>query len=108
MLKVSGTPTYIFDKNRFVNEYKRLEDEFTKIYSNFLIGYSVKTNYMLDILRSVKELGGSLEVVSDFEYAIASRIIDDNRIIYNGPCKDNEISIKILKNGGKVHADSME
>lgn len=108
VLEITSTPTYIFDKNRFVNEYKRLENEFTKIYSNFLVGYSVKTNYMLDILKSVKELGGSLEVVSDFEYTIASKIIDDSRIIYNGPCKDNDISIKILKNGGKVHADSME
>ncbi len=108
ILNVVSTPTYIFDKNRFVNEYKRLEKEFTKIYSNFLVGYSVKTNYTLDILKTVKELGGFLEVVSDFEYEIASKIIDDSKIIYNGPCKCNVISVNILSNGGKVNADSIE
>lgn len=95
------------------------EQVFSKIYPNFRVAYSFKTNYTPYICRIIKELGGYAEVVSMMEYNLAKKIgFTDDKIIFNGPCKEefpeciinvNSLDeLKIIKNkkiGIRVNID---
>ena len=84
-----------------------LKSEFSKIYPNFNIAYSYKTNYTPKLCRIVNELGGFAEVVSDMEMEIALRIgVDPKKIIWNGPFKNAEKVEHLLIMGGTVNIDS--
>ena len=81
-------PSYIFEEDNFIQNYKKLEDTFRKYYAQYNIAYSFKTNYTPYVCRLVKELGGYAEVVSKMEYDLAKSLgYEDNKIIFNGPCK---------------------
>ena len=102
-----GSPFYLFDRERFVGNYRDLERAFRERYDRVTIGYSYKTNYIPRICRLVKELGGHAEVVSRLEYDLALRIGQEpETIIFNGPvkrCEDIELA---LRNGSQVNLDS--
>lgn len=83
------TPCYIFEEKEFINNYKKFENTFKSIYPNYHIGYSFKTNYTPYVCKLVKELGAYAEVVSEMEYNLAKSLgYEDDKIIFNGPCKD--------------------
>lgn len=82
-------PCYIFNEKEFINNYNLFVDTFKSIYPNYRLAYSYKTNYTPYIARLVKSLGGYAEVVSQMEYDLARSIgYEDDKIIFNGPCKD--------------------
>jgi len=102
-----GTPFYIFHKEKFVENYDELEKAFKRNYSNFIIGYSYKTNYIPYLCKIVEEKGGYAEVVSGLEYYLASKIYKDNsKIIFNGPIKTFEDIKKALDNKSLLNLDS--
>ena len=103
-----GTPTYVFEEERFIKNYNHLLSEFRKIYPNYQIGYSYKTNYTPYICKLVQRLGGYAEVVSDMELELALRLgYKHNKIIYNGPCKGKMLEEHIL-NGGICNIDNLD
>jgi len=102
-----GSPLYVFDEQGFIDNYKNLESTFKKIYENYQISYSYKTNYTPYIVSLVKQLGGYAEVVSGMEYHIAKKLgYSDANIIYNGPNK-GEDGIKALLNGSIINVDNL-
>lgn len=95
-----GVPVYIFHSDEFVENYKELENTFQKIYPQYQICYSYKTNYTPTICRMVKQLGGYAEVVSDMEYELAKKLgYSAKKIVYNGPCKGKYLEAHLLENG---------
>lgn len=103
-----GSPLYLFDRDKFVDNYKRFENTFKRHYQNYRIAYSYKTNYAPYICALVKELGGYAEVVSDMEYYMAKKIGYDNKhIIYNGPYK-GKLAAEHFMNGGIINVDNAE
>ena len=102
-----GDAFYILDSKQFRNNYLELKEAFQKIYPNFNIAYSYKTNYTPKLCRIVNELGGYAEVVSDMEMEIALRIgVQPSRIIWNGPYKNIKKVEELLVLGGTVNLDS--
>ena len=100
------TPYYLFYADDFIENYIELESIFRNYYSNYHIAYSFKTNYTPAVCKIVLELGGYAEVVSDMEFELAKRIgFPINRVIYNGPGKENYVSECIL-NGGILNIDN--
>ncbi|MBG9220338.1 alanine racemase [Bacteroides ovatus] len=103
-----GSPLYVFDDKAFVVNYNHLCNAFRNEYGRYVPGYSYKTNYTPHICMLVKSLGGYAEVVSDMELYVAKRIgYDNNKIIYNGPCKGEMMEEHIL-NGGISNIDNEE
>lgn len=99
-------PVYIFDSIKFKENFKGLLNSFRKIYPNYNIAYSYKTNYTPEVCSLVKELGGYAEVVSDMEYFLAKKLgYKEEKIIYNGPCKGENLDNFIL-NGGICIVDN--
>lgn len=102
-----GDAFYLLDSNQFRSNYLELKNEFEKIYPNFNIAYSYKTNYTPKLCKIVNELGGFAEVVSDMEMEIALRVgVEPKNIIWNGPYKNYMKVEQLLLLGGTVNLDS--
>ena len=102
-----GNAFYMLESKQFRENFAELKSEFTKIYPNFNIAYSYKTNYTPKLCRIVNELGGFAEVVSDMEMEIALRVgVEPKNIIWNGPFKNAKKVEQLLVMGGTVNLDS--
>lgn len=107
--KEYGDAFYLLDSTQFKKNFQELKAAFGKIYPNFNIAYSYKTNYTPKLCRLVNEMGGYAEVVSEMELEIARRVsCKPERIIWNGPIKNPAIVEEFLLEGGCVNIDSHE
>lgn len=107
--KEYGDAFYLLDSKQYRNNFLELRDTFRKIYPNFNIAYSYKTNYTPKFCKIVNELGGYAEVVSEMELEIALRVgVKPNRIIWNGPIKNPKKLEEFLVAGGTDNIDSVE
>ena len=105
--KIYGDAYYLLDSEQFRKNFIELKESFSRIYPNFNIAYSYKTNYTPKFCRIVNELGGYAEVVSDMEMEIALRIgVSPEKIIWNGPYKNLKKVEELLLIGGTVNLDS--
>lgn len=105
---VYGNAFYLLDSKKFSNNFVELSNEFRKIYPNFNIAYSYKTNYTPKLCKIVNENGGYAEVVSEMELEIALRIgVEATKIIWNGPIKNQDKIKQLLLMGGTVNIDSV-
>lgn len=102
-----GDAFYLLESKQFRQNFIELKSEFERIYPNFNIAYSYKTNYTPKLCKIVDELNGFAEVVSDMEMEIALRIgVKPEKIIWNGPFKKAEQVEWLLVAGGTVNIDS--
>lgn len=107
--KEYGDAFYLLDSEQYRNNFLELRDSFRKIYPNFNIAYSYKTNYTPKFCKIVNELGGYAEIVSEMELEIALRVgVRPNRIIWNGPIKNSKKLEEFLVAGGTDNIDSIE
>ena len=107
--KEFGEAFYLLDSDQYRANFIELRDTFRKIYPNFNIAYSYKTNYTPKFCKIVNELGGYAEVVSEMELELALRIgVPYNRIIWNGPIKNAKRLEEFLIAGGTDNIDSIE
>lgn len=73
----------------------------------FQPSYSVKTNYIPNVVKRFYENGFKVEVVSDMELLLAFRLgVKPSDIIYNGPVKGSHAHI-LANEGGIISFDSM-
>ena len=104
-----GDAFYLLDSEQYRKNFIELRDAFRKIYPNFNIAYSYKTNYTPKFCKIVNELGGYAEVVSEMELEIAQRVgVKPDRIIWNGPIKNPKKLEEFLVAGGTDNIDSIE
>ena len=102
-----GLPLYVFDETVFMENYHKYVGCFQKVYPNYRVSYSYKTNYTPYICTLIKENGGYAEVVSEMEYNIARRIgYDNSKIIFNGPDK-GQAGVDAALNGSIVNVDNI-
>lgn len=108
LIEKQGTPFYLFDEQGFVDNYRKLEETFKKVYPGYQISYSYKTNYTPFVCQLVKSMGGYAEVVSDMEYTLAKKLgYENSQIVYNGPSKGDEM-YEHLENHGILNLDSLD
>jgi diaminopimelate decarboxylase len=104
-----GECFYLLDLSKFKENYTQFLDCFKAIYPNTNIGYSYKTNYIPKICKSVFDLGGYAEVVSQMEYDLAIKIgVPPARIIFNGPLKYTQDLERAVLAGSIVNLDSLQ
>lgn len=103
-----GNAFYLLESESFEKNYKDLTAAFKAYYPKFNIAYSYKTNYTPKLIQIVDRLGGYAEVVSDMELEIALRAgVRPERIIWNGPVKNEKKVKELLLTGGTVNIDSI-
>lgn len=104
-----GEAFYLLDSEQFEYNFIELKDTFSKIYPNFNIAYSYKTNYTPDICKIVNKLGGYAEVVSEMEMELALKCgVNPKNIIWNGPIKDRKHLEEYLLSGGVSNIDNLD
>lgn len=102
-----GDSYYLLDSDTFRSNFRELKAAFSAVYPNFNIAYSYKTNYIPALVKIINEEGGYAEVVSDMETEIAVRSgVKPNRIIWNGPIKNQAVVRQLLLQGTTVNIDS--
>lgn len=93
-MKGIPTPKYIIDFSKFRNNCYDIMNAFDREWDdNTIYGYSVKTNRDAELIKfAYEKLGWYIEMVSPDEYYYCSKLgIPKNRMILNGPCKENMI-----------------
>lgn len=104
-----GNGFYLLDSDVFLSNYRELKKAFEEFYSNFNIAYSYKTNYIPRLGKIVNSEGGFAEVVSDMELEIARLSgVRTNKIIWNGPVKNEDALEAFLLDGGTANIDNLE
>lgn len=107
--KEHGEAFYLLDSEQYRNNFIELRNTFRKIYPNFNIAYSYKTNYTPKFCKIVDELGGYAEVVSEMEMEMALRVgVKPENIIWNGPIKNVKKLEEFLVAGGVDNIDNAE
>ena len=102
-----GNSFYVFDKEKLRENYSNMYTAFSSRYSNFIIGYSYKTNYLPSLIKEIAQLGAYAEVVSRMEYDLAIRIGEKpSRIIFNGPLKIYDDIVTALEGNSILNLDS--
>lgn len=103
-----GLPAYLFDADRFRENFRLLSAAMSREYAPYRIAYSYKTNYTPRICSLVREMGGMAEVVSGMEYALARRLGNEpENILFNGPGKGEE-GIAAALDGAAVLVDNLD
>lgn len=110
LAKKFGTPVFVFSEQRLIDNFKSLEAAFRKYYLNTFIYYSVKTNFELQILKTLHSLGSGAELASGLELEIAKKAgFKGNSLILDGPAwTDKEILQAIKENVSVLNVDSLD
>ncbi len=102
---INETPLHLYDKNHIIKQYNILKNG-----SDNLICYAVKANFNSDIIKTIVELGGGFDCVSEGEI---KHVIDcgakKENIIFSGIGKTTEELQFAIKTGIKyISCESLE
>lgn len=87
---IHGASFYIFYPDRFISNLLEFSTALKKYYTNSVLAYALKANYMPILSKLLHRNGYMGEVVSGMEYDIARLYFPGERLIFNGPCKTTE------------------
>ncbi len=99
------TPCYVIHKEVLDQQVALLKKALDDNWSNYIAGYSFKTNGLPWVLMQMKTAGFYAEVVSEDEYNLA-RYMGFSHVIYNGPVKSRESFLDALTRGHMVNLDA--
>jgi len=103
-----GSALFVLDSEQLHQNYHRFIKAFSRHYHNVKIGYSYKTNYIPRLVQLMDEMGAYAEVVSKMEYQLALQCgVGSERIIFNGPFKDNSDLEYALTHYSMVNIDNL-
>lgn len=110
LIKKYETPLFLFSEQRLKDNFTILQKSFKKYYSNTEIFYSIKTNYELQILKTLKDLGSKGEAASALEVIIAKKAgLDGKDLILDGPAwTDEDIKLCMQNEINTFNADSLD
>ena len=101
------TPFFLINKDSLDTGLQKLKDALSNSWSNYIIGYSYKTNALPWVINYFRENGCYAEVVSDDEYELAKSIgVEKAHMIYNGIAKTKESFLEAIRNHVIVNIDS--
>lgn len=101
------TPCFIFDEVEFRRGVDGFREALERKFSQSVIGYSVKTNFLPYALVQAHRYGCKAEVVSHDEYNLARLCgFKPCEIIYNGPMKSRETFIEAVSGGAIVNLET--
>lgn len=103
------TPAFIVKKEMLDTSIQSLNSSLSQHFPNSILSYSLKTNSLPYILKTIKENNGYAEVVSSDEYELA-RLVGFNieQIVYNGPLKSKFTFLEAMKNGAIVNIETKQ
>jgi diaminopimelate decarboxylase len=96
-----GTPVYVYSKNTLLGHYRRLREAFAELKPH--VGYAVKANGNLALLKLLADEGARFDVVSRGEIFRALRAgVPASRIDFEGPGKRKDEIEYALDEGVRI------
>lgn len=103
------TPYFIIDEEILDENIKKLDAALSKNFSKTIKGYSFKTNSLPWLIQKMKRAGFYAEVVSPDEYALALALgYLPEKIIYNGPAKNEDTFRQALRGGSILNLETSQ
>ena len=100
------TPVFIYEKNKIVSQYQRLEKAFSDQMDNFSIHYAVKANFNPSIVRTLVDQGAGMDCAAGPELELARELeIDFDHVIYTAPYNRKEEIERASELGATVNLD---
>ena len=107
LIEEYGSPLFAFSEKQLRTQYRRLSQAFEAHYPNVQFSWSYKTNYLGAICSVLHQEGEIAEVVSGFEYEKARQLgVPADKIIFNGPYKQDHELERAFSEGGIVNLDN--
>jgi diaminopimelate decarboxylase len=104
-----GSPCFVYSERTIRRRYRELRDALQLRWPKVQLAWSYKTCYLDAICRIYHSEGSWAEVVSDMEMHKAQlNGVPTNRIIFNGPMKDEAALEEALLGGAKIHIDHFD
>ena len=101
-----GTPVYVYDSDRIVEQYHRLKNAFPGV--NVSLHYALKALNNVNILRLLKHEGAGLDAVSIQEVLLGLRAgFAPDQIMYTPNCVDFEEIQEAVKLGVHINIDNI-
>ncbi len=106
IIKISGTPVYIYSKKFLTDRYQEFSSAFKEI--PHAIFYAAKSNFNLSVIKTFLDLGSGVDVNSEGELYRAFRAgAPPEKIILSGVGKtEGEIKLALEKNLLMIKAES--
>lgn len=104
-----GTGKYVFDLEYCRTFIREIKSSFNTLPVNTTIAYSIKANYHQNLLKLATEEGLAFDCASEKEVDIALAVgIETSRIWVNTPFLTDELLEKCVREGIRIHVDSMD
>lgn len=104
-----GTPTHVLAMNRLTGNYRNFKREFEAGGLDCAILYSIKTNYLPNLVRALKAEGCAADVVSGYEMELALALgFSGDQITFNGPHKTAAELERAINAGVFINLDSTD
>lgn len=101
------TPYFLIRRPLLDENVAAFRAAFSAAWPNARLAYSVKTNALPWLLTYLRGAGAMAEVVSDEEYDLALLCgYTDREIVFNGPVKGEEHTVRALSRGAVVNLDA--
>jgi len=107
LAKEFGTPLYVYNGNRVVENFLSLKHGFSEIGAKPRIHYAMKANSHLAILQLLQKEGAFIDAVSPNEVEIALKAgFPKERILFTGTSVSNNGLKQLIKAGVTINIDS--
>lgn len=104
-----NTPYYEIEERKLNADIAMLQQVLAEQWKRHICAFSVKTNSLPWLLVHFRDAGFYAELVSAEEYDLVRRLgFAPDRVIYNGPVKDQAVFARVLQDGGMVNLDSSQ
>jgi len=105
LLKIMKTPYFILDTKKLTKNYQDLDNICKKILKNYQICYSVKTNSLPEVIKTLAKENSGFEIASLNEI----KLIPKNKFtIFNSCCKTQEELKLAIKNKFLINIDNKQ
>lgn len=109
LVREHGSPLYLLSEGALRRKVQQFRRAFESRYPRVRLGWSYKTNYLSAVCRVMHQEGSWAEVVSGHEFQLARGLgVPADRIIYNGPHKDDASLLEAIRGGTRIHLDHLE
>lgn len=101
-----GSPLYVVSEPHLRRNFQNISRAFSSRYPQVVFAWSYKTNYLGAVCNTLHQEGAWAEVVSQFEYEKARALgVPGNKIIFNGPFKNEGILRRAIEEHARIHID---
>ncbi len=102
------TPYFLINIGKVKQRYNAFKDAIDSSYRKDIIAYSIKANYDKKIIELLSNMGAYFEICTHFEFdKLREYEIDLNKVIINGPARNQDEVKQYIDSGALVIFDSI-